>query len=103
MSKGFKGMSNVDMKGRIRQVLLLIGAVILGIIISCSAQAQDFHKAKKRHFKAKYKTQINLSKHECAILDRKRNSIPKPTLVATKSKWKPKAEIDEPGFAMKPQ
>ncbi len=96
MKAGAKKVSNVGMKARVRQMLILVIAILVGVIISCAAEAQDFHKAKKRHFKAKYKTQINHG-NSCHILNKKRNAKHKTPVFASlhhKSKVKPQAEVD---------
>jgi hypothetical protein len=98
--EGSKGLANVGIKGRIRQLLILLIAIILGVIISSALNAQDFHKAKKHYFKIKYKTQIRQAHRECDILNKKRNARTKAPLFATQSrkpKYKPQAEVDTPG------
>jgi membrane protein insertase Oxa1/YidC/SpoIIIJ len=92
--------NNVGWSGRIRQLLILILTILIGLMIASVAEAQDFHKAKKRHFKAKYKTQLNMADQECAILNKKRNARPASGLFATRPKYKPQAEIDPPRYAV---
>ncbi len=92
-------VSNVGFKSRIRQVLILIGAILIGMIISCAADAQDFHKAKKRHFRAKYRNQISVGNNACHILNKKRNMRHRAPLFAVryrKLKYAPLAEVDTP-------
>ena len=92
-------LSNVEIKARIRQILFLVGAILVGVIISCAAEAQDFHKAKEHHFREKYKTQISVDKHACHILDKKRNVRHRTPLFASwhhSPKFKPQAEVDTP-------
>ena len=92
-------LSNVEIKARIRQILFLVGAILVGVIISRAAEAQDFHKAKKHHFEEKYKTQISVDKHACYILNKKRNVRHRVPLFASwhgKPKYKPQAEVDTP-------
>ncbi len=99
--KQARTLSNIGIKGRLRQILILMGAILLGVVISCSVEAQDFHKAKKRHFKAKYRTQISQANKECTILSKKRNARHKTPLFAAhyrKPKYKPQAEVDTPGI-----
>ncbi len=90
-----------SIKNRVKQVLILVFVITLGLIISSVAEAQDFHKAKKRHFKAKYKTQISNGGRECYLLNKKRNQPHTATLfTARKSKSKPRllAEVDAAEF-----
>jgi hypothetical protein len=63
-------------------------------------RSSGFPQAKKRHFKAKYKTQLNMADQECAILNKKRNARPASGLFATRPKYKPQAEIDPPRYAV---
>lgn len=114
-------LSNVGIKGRIKQIVFLVAAIILGVIISSTVDAQDFeqmarshndppaslkkeakafHKEKRKHFLAKYKTQIKFAYRECFMLESKRNATPRHPLFATrhrKPKYKPQAEFDAPG------
>jgi cytochrome c556 len=111
-----KYLSNVGWKGRVKQILILLVVILLGMIISSTLDAQDFHKAQKRHAKAKYR--LHTSGQECAILIRKGKSPRKasqfaanyrkpkhkarPEVVAriSQHKYKPQAEVDAPKFAM---
>jgi hypothetical protein len=99
--EGFsRRVSNVGIRSRIRQLLILAITILLGVIISSAVQAQDFHRAKKRHFKTKYKTQISQGKRECHLLSKKRNTRPASPLFAKRirrPKYKPQAEVDAPG------
>jgi hypothetical protein len=100
MEEASKGLSNVGIKGRIKQLLILVAAIILGVIISSAVHAQNFHRAKNRHFKIKYRTQIRLANRECNILEKKRNAHPKTPLFVLqrrKTKVKSQAEVDTPG------
>jgi len=40
-----KYLSNVEPKGRIKQILILLGVILLGVIISSTVDARNFHKA----------------------------------------------------------
>ena len=94
-----KSLSNINIKGRLRQAIILITIILVGMAISNSIQAQDFHKAKSKHFKSKYRTQIRTNSKACAILARKRTHEPKKPMFAflrTKPKYKPQAEVDSP-------
>lgn len=95
-----KKLSNVEIKTRIRQILLLIVVILIGVIISVSAEAQSFHKANRQHFKEKYKAQISVGNKACDILNKKRTARPRTPLFASllrrKPKYKPQAEVDTP-------
>ena len=94
-----KDVSNVRMKSRIRQLMILLTAILMGIIISSALRAEDFNKANARHYKRKYKTQIRLAGKECIILNKKRNEHPKSPLFAFhKLKYKPLPEVNDPGI-----
>lgn len=96
-----RDIANGKITSRLKQVLTLIVAIIVGMIISIGVNAQHtFHKNKERHYKAKFRTQKQQYTNACSILDRKRTSKPKanPRLAfSTKPKYKPMAEIDPPG------
>jgi hypothetical protein len=78
------GISNGDLRTRLGQMVALLIAILIGILISSSVGAQDqFHRAKEKHFKTRYKTQIRQADNACNILNRK-------------PKYKPQAEIDTP-------
>jgi len=75
----FKGISNARISSRIKQVIVLVLAIIIGMIISATVNAQDYHKNKARHFKTKYRTQINQYTNACDLLDKKKMRSPKAT------------------------
>ena len=94
-----KMINNVGLKSRIKQILILLTVILLGMMISHTISAQDFHRAKSRHFKSKYKAQIKWGSKACALLSKKRTEEPaKQTLSFAKSKpkYKPMAEVDGP-------
>ncbi len=98
-------LSNVARNTGKKYIFILIGAIVLAGVISCTAQGQDFHKAKKRHFKARYRTQIKTAGNECAILIKRRTAPQnkKASLFAAstrKPKYKPQAEVDGGRFGM---
>jgi hypothetical protein len=113
-----KYLSNVGPKGRMKQILILLVAILLGVIISSTVDAGDFHKAQKRHAKAKYRTNVHTSGAECAILIKKGKAPHKASLFAgnyrkpkhkaqaeivahkPRYKYKPQAEVEAPKFAM---
>lgn len=99
MKQASAGISNASVRGRIKQILILIVAIIIGVLISQAANAQrNFHKSKVIHHKIKYKVQVHKSSKVCNILNKKRNYSPKRPLFASsrKTKIKPLAEIDAP-------
>jgi hypothetical protein len=93
------GISNVSMKNRTKQVLLLVIAIVIGVLISQAASAQrHFHKSKIVHNKIVYKVQVHRSNKVCDILSKRRNYVAKPSFLASnrKPKYKPMAEVDSP-------
>ncbi len=98
------GPANINLKSRIKQILILGAIILLGIIISQSVQAQDYQKSKAKHFKTKYKAQIKLNYLACTILAKKRLQEPKRPLFAflnakpKPKKYKPQAEVDAPSY-----
>jgi len=98
-----KGLANPGSKCIMNQIFIAMGAILLGMIISCTVQAQDFYKANRRYFKERYHAQISKAEKECAILHRKRKVHHKVSLLAFRSrkpKFKPQAEVDGPRFGM---
>jgi hypothetical protein len=100
MEQQSSGISNGDLKTRLTQIVVLLIAILIGILISSSVGAQDqFHRAKEKHFKTRYKTQIRQADNVCTILTKKRMQKPKAQYFAflnRKPKYKPQAEIDTP-------
>lgn len=58
-----------------------------------------FHKKKAKHFKGRYKSQIEYYANACELLDKKKYQRPKsnPRLASAKVRYKPMAEVDPPG------
>lgn len=50
-----KGLANMNLKSRLKQIVVLIIVILFGITISQSLHAQNFHQSKSKHFKSKYK------------------------------------------------
>jgi hypothetical protein len=97
-----KMINNVGLKSRVRQVLFLLIVIIIGILVSHAAGAQDFNKASSRHFKSKYKSQIKWGNKACQLLEKKRTetlSRPIFAFLKSKPKYKPMAEVDAPSWA----
>jgi hypothetical protein len=96
-----KGPNNVDVNSRLKQILVLAVLILVGMIVSQATQAQDFHKAKAKHFKSKYKTQIKMNSSVCALLEKRRTQVPSKPIFAflkSKPKYKPQAEVDAPSY-----
>ena len=99
MKRVSAGISNVGMKNRTKQFLLLVIAIIIGVLITQAASAQqNFHKSRIVHHKIVYKVQVHKSTGKvCHILNKKRNYVPKAFFASNrKSKPKPMAEVDLP-------
>ncbi|MBL7856961.1 MAG: OmpA family protein [Cyclobacteriaceae bacterium] len=99
----FREIANAKISSRIRQAVILMVAVILGMILSVGVNAQDrFHQKKERFYKAKLKTQKNIYANACNLLDKKRTQKPKSNSLSKKSNresQKPMAEVDSPSSA----
>jgi hypothetical protein len=100
MKRVSAGISNVGMKNRTKQFLLLVIAIVIGVLITQAASAQqNFHKSRIVHHKIVYKVQVHKSTGKvCSILNKKRNYVEKASFFATnrRSKPKPMAEVDSP-------
>lgn len=95
----YREISNAKISSRLRQLLTLIAAIVIGMIISIGANAQhDFHRNKARFYKAKFRSQRHDYTNACSLLDTKRNQKPKanPRLASVNRKYKPMAEVDPP-------
>jgi hypothetical protein len=99
-----KGLSNINFKGRVKQILVLFLVIVACIAVSYSVQAQSYHQSKSKHYKSKYKKQIRQNDKVCNILAKKRTQEPKQPLFAFlkgKPKYKPQAEVDAPSYVAK--
>jgi len=86
-----KEIANAKIASRMKQVLVLIAIILIGIMISIATQAQP-----PRHFKAK---------HACNELSKKRNKTENMKVVhapTRKPKYKRMAEIDPPKYHRSP-
>lgn len=72
----FRHISNSRISSRMKQAVILLIVTLVGMIISCSVNAQDYHKDKSRHYKSKFRTQINDYTHACDLLEKKRTARP---------------------------
>lgn len=92
----YRETSNTRVTGRIRQVVILFLAVIMGILLSLTVNAQHiYHKQKARFYKSKFKKQINHYSHACSILEHKRTRPPKNNLNFTPPDNQGKHLVDE--------
>jgi hypothetical protein len=93
---------NINLRSRVKQLLVLAALILAGIVISQSVNAKGFHKSKAKHFKSKYKSQIKINSKVCFILAKKRTQEPKQPFFAflqgkpKPAKYKPQAEVDPP-------
>ena len=95
---------NINLRSRVKQIMVLAALILAGIVISQSLQAQDFHRSKAKHFKSKYKSQIKINSKVCSILAKKRTQEPMQSFFAflqgkpKPAKYKPQAEVDAPSY-----
>ncbi|MBX7124397.1 MAG: hypothetical protein K1X47_01785 [Cyclobacteriaceae bacterium] len=61
-------VSNISVRSRVKQVILLIIIIVMGIMISKAAEAQLPPREKARLFEGKYKHQRSHASKECKIL-----------------------------------
>lgn len=100
MKNASAGISNVSVKNRTKQFLLLVIIIVIAVLIAQAASAQhNFHKSRIVHHKIVYKVQVHKSGKICNILNKKRNYVAKASFFASnrRSKPKPMAEVDSPG------
>lgn len=89
-----KGISNVNLKARLRQILVLAIVIVIGVLISQAVQAKDHGKAGRSVKSRSYQT---VSSHRaCKILAKKRMPKRVAATRSRKSKVRPMAEIDTP-------
>ena len=97
-------MSDLDLReiskgriaSRIKQVLVLVLAILLGIFVSISCSAQQFKRENARHFKARYKNQISTYANACSILDKKRTQKPRSPIFFSSRKSARKSQAEAP-------
>ncbi len=80
-----KEVTNAKIASRLKQVLVLIAIILIGILISIATQAQP-----PKHFKTKF---------ACNKLSKKRNQSENSKVIQVsqrKPKYKPMAEIEAP-------
>jgi outer membrane protein OmpA-like peptidoglycan-associated protein len=94
----FTNAKKSRLAARTRQWALLLLSIILGVLISSTAQSQHiYHKQKARHYKAKFRTQIHDYTNACNILERKKYQKPKSNFRLASNRKpvsRPMAEVD---------
>ncbi|GIV36192.1 MAG: hypothetical protein KatS3mg032_0571 [Cyclobacteriaceae bacterium] len=80
----FRGVANVHLASRLKQILVLITMIILGILFAGETRAQQ----------PRYK--VFKSKKACVILARKRSQPDNLKVLAKKVKYRPQAEVEAP-------
>ncbi len=74
MKTGSKEVGNINMTGRVKQIFVLIIAILIGMIISATtAEAKDYQRENHKKNKAVYKKHNNNMSNACHILAQKRN------------------------------
>jgi len=89
-------ISNGRIASRIKQVLVLVLAILMGVLVSISCSAQQFKRENARHFKARYKNQISTYSNACSILDKKRTQKPRSPLFFSSRKSARKSQAEAP-------
>lgn len=75
MKSNSKEVGNVNVSGRLKQIFVLILAILIGMIISATtADARDYQHETQRKNKATYRKQANLMANACQLLSNKRNN-----------------------------
>ena len=75
MKSNSKEVGNVNVSGRLKQIFVLILAILIGMIISATtADAKDYQREAQRKNKATYRKQNNLMANACQLLSNKRNN-----------------------------
>jgi outer membrane protein OmpA-like peptidoglycan-associated protein len=92
-------IKNAKLSSRAKQWVALVLVIMVGILLSYTADAQDtYHKQKARHFKSKFRTQIHDYTHACNILEKKKHQKPRSNFrLASNKKYsssRPMAEVD---------
>ncbi len=75
MKNNSKEVGNVNVSGRLKQIFVLILAILIGMIISATtADAKDYQREAQRKNKAIYRKQNNLMANACQLLSNKRSN-----------------------------
>ena len=92
-------VSNINVRGRLTQVIILVALIAGCVLISQFTQAQD-HPKKLRFNSPKYRIAVHANADKAVkIMQKKRTSENKETIVASagrKEKYKGLAETDGP-------
>jgi outer membrane protein OmpA-like peptidoglycan-associated protein len=73
-----------------KQWVALVLVIMIGILISNTVNAQDvYHKQKARHYKSKFRSQINDYSQACNILEKKKYQKPKSSPHFSSNKKEP--------------
>lgn len=74
MKTSSKEVGNINVSGRVKQIFVLIIAILIGMIISVTtADAKDYQRENQKKNKSVYKKQNNQMAHACHLLSQKRN------------------------------
>lgn len=74
MKTGSKEVGNVNMSARLKQLVVLILAILIGMLISITtADAKDYQRQHQKRSKAVYKKYNNTMANACELLKEKRN------------------------------
>ncbi|WP_254154800.1 OmpA family protein [Chryseosolibacter indicus] len=93
----YREVTNTRMKGgRLRQVVVFVLSIVIGILLSVSVNAQHvYHKQKARFYKSKFKKQINHYTRACSILEQKRTNKSNNTVRSSSTNNQGKHLVDE--------
>lgn len=88
MKTNSKEVGNINVSGRVKQIFVLIIAILIGMIISVTtADAKDYQRENQKKNKSFYKKQNNNMSNACHILSQKR-SVTTNKVVKDNSKLK---------------
>ncbi len=74
MKTSSKEVGNMNITGRVKQIFVLIIAILIGMIISATtAEAKDYQRENHKKNKAEYRKHNNNMSNACHILSQKRN------------------------------
>lgn len=102
MEQSPRGISNVGIRSRLKQLIVLIIAIVVGVLLSQTVNAQN-GPPRYRHAKHYFKVHKSGEK-TCQILSKKRTQQPKAHSVASRRpKFRPMPEVDSPTARKNPQ
>ncbi len=74
MKNSSKEIGNMNISGRLKQIFVLVVAILIGMIISATtADAKDYQRQNQKKNKAIYKKQNQVLAKACHLLQVKRN------------------------------